>query len=1238
MALDFPSSVSTGTTFTGQNGVTYEYDGKKWTATGNPTLTLDRILTSTASAILDGSDILLVRAGLSLQSNAKNIGLTAYNTANNITNILSINTATGIQLRANSNAGFSQIILTPTGTSVHGNFIPATNLAFDLGSTSSQWRSLYVGTSTIYLGGNSLSVAGGNLTLNGSPIVGGGGNGLSISDFGLGFVNNLDNGKITTSKLYNENPNPGLNNQYELSVDNGGVVHLPDQSVINGATLKTVPGNYAGITAGPQGADEDSWVWVDNDGAWIATKYSTDQFTWKFNNSGTFTLPYGQSIGSGTLDGIKLTTDRGTVLFGNTPECVPTLASHFHIMRDDPTTVDLFFGDDFNYVKLPYDSTLTNVGVEISADGHSWQFDKGGTLTLPSGNTRIGNVFGTDGMLGNTGTSVGVASQGQGGYAALQWLDDPEDATYVAAIVVNSPIASTSGTVQIATGVVAGPTAENVWEFDADGNLTIPDDIKDANGSVIRVATTSTAPTRVNGQLWFNSEEGRTYIKYNGQWIDASPTIVPRPETYLDEITIDGSTINMNGSTLAINTAGVLLVNGSEVTGSGGATDRLTTGSHSIILGSDGMVTFPTIEGTKTLWGAVDEDFYIRTTRTDPGQDADIELHAADDLRLFAEGDDLEINAANAVRIYTDYTNTNYTWEFGNNGVLTLPNGGTIFDSGPGGGWLAIAPANAGIGQALVLYPTQLDGNHIHLTANGNNTDLYLGTDEQYVKVDHSGTVVVGTYSTATSTSTWTFGVNGVLTLSTASTILGNSTDPNVYIETSTTATTSTWTFGTDGVLTLPAATPVIKGGGTGTDVTVIATTGTNTSTWTFAADGGLTFPDASVQTTAWTGTSVLVNGTYTVALSTTGQLNLPGAANTESGNARIQSTNSIDILSNLSLWTFGTDGNLTFPNGGVIGTAFGDNAPNLIGTEDLYAELLSYDKKSGVWVSDQTYSNPVGGGVGIATNSDPVTGVPGNQWAFRTDGTTTLASGVEISNTGTFNFLSWNTGTALIIADVPYDAGSFIYIPSSSDTNGSLGISNTNTSGSIMLTQGNGNTTNQLYVNNSGTTINNILGGISKTWTFGTDGSVTFPDATVQTTAYTGTVAYSNITGAPASVNKTSGSWTLAPGANTVSITVAPGNNYQMWVNGNIPNGIVEWNATVNVSNTNVPAIGSQYGWYYAAGNALVLTSMPAQIVGTAGVISTATVATTSSNVFRFGITNNSTSTQVINWGYTTL
>jgi hypothetical protein len=88
------------------------------------------------------------------------------------------------------------------------------------------------------------------------------------------------------------------------------------------------------------------------------------------------------------------------------------------------------------------------------------------------------------------------------------------------------------------------------------------------------------------------------------------------------------------------------------------------------------------------------------------------------------------------------------------------------------------------------------------------------------------------------------------------------------------------------------------------------------------------------------------------------------------------------------------------------------------------------------------------------------------------------------------------------------------------------------------------------------------------------------------------------------------------------------------MWVNGNIPNGIVTWNATVTTSNTNVSVVGVQYGWYYT-GNGLVLTSIPNQIVGTAGNISTISYGGTTSNVFTFGITNNSVSPQIVYYGY---
>jgi hypothetical protein len=117
--------------------------------------------------------------------------------------------------------------------------------------------------------------------------------------------------------------------------------------------------------------------------------------------------------------------------------------------------------------------------------------------------------------------------------------------------------------------------------------------------------------------------------------------------------------------------------------------------------------------------------------------------------------------------------------------------------------------------------------------------------------------------------------------------------------------------------------------------------------------------------------------------------------------------------------------------------------------------------------------------------------------------------------------------------------------------------------------------------------------------------------------------------------ISPTTGSWTLSAGTNTVSFTVPAGESYVMWVNGNIPNGIINWNATVTLSNANVPVIGVQYGWYYLAGNALELTSIPSQIIGTAGTISTSSPAVSNSNTFTFGITNNSGTSQIVYYGY---
>ena len=133
----------------------------------------------------------------------------------------------------------------------------------------------------------------------------------------------------------------------------------------------------------------------------------------------------------------------------------------------------------------------------------------------------------------------------------------------------------------------------------------------------------------------------------------------------------------------------------------------------------------------------------------------------------------------------------------------------------------------------------------------------------------------------------------------------------------------------------------------------------------------------------------------------------------------------------------------------------------------------------------------------------------------------------------------------------------------------------------------------------------------------------------------FTGSTGPQGFTGPTGPSMLTTGSWTLSTGAKNVSFTTDINSTYVMWVRGNIPNGIIMWNATISLSNGNVPAIGNQYGWYYLLGSQLVLTSIPSQITGINGSIINTGPATTNANVFNFGITNNTESSQTVYYGY---
>jgi hypothetical protein len=307
------------------------------------------------------------------------------------------------------------------------------------------------------------------------------------------------------------------------------------------------------------------------------------------------------------------------------------------------------------------------------------------------------------------------------------------------------------------------------------------------------------------------------------------------------------------------------------------------------------------------------------------------------------------------------------------------------------------------------------------------------------------------------------------------------------------------------------------------------------------------------------------------------------------------------------------TTGNIT-TTANVSGNYILGNGSQLTGIAASYGNanvatfLAAYGSNTISTTGNITAGNLIGN-ISITGNvtgtSANVTLVAGSySYTFDNTGNLTLPANGDIIMSGTNSILSAG-GTTLL--------GGYSQVGGSYST---LGVKypGAGTQFGMTLQPTNDNTTAIQFLNAAGNSIGNIK-QTSSTVQFVGDGS-----------------QLSNV------ATQTTGSWTLAPGTNTVSLSVPINGTYSIWVRGSIPSGIVTYTATVVVTNTNVPVLGTSYGWYYVDGNQLVLTAIPAQVVGTLNNISTATVSTTTANVFTFGITNNSGTSQIVSYGWTKL
>ena len=172
-----------------------------------------------------------------------------------------------------------------------GHVLPASDLTYDLGSTSTQWRNLYVGTSTVYFGGIPLSVTpDGGILVNDIPVSGGAANTGDVTFNGVKIIGagtaSGDGLGYSTLELV---PDGTLNTDQYIVVDPTAPnhIHLRAGGTQDASTAALFLGgelNYARVTDG-NGVRLNNAQFIP-DSVYFEQGVDYDTATWSTDESG----------------------------------------------------------------------------------------------------------------------------------------------------------------------------------------------------------------------------------------------------------------------------------------------------------------------------------------------------------------------------------------------------------------------------------------------------------------------------------------------------------------------------------------------------------------------------------------------------------------------------------------------------------------------------------------------------------------------------------------------------------------------------------------------------------------------------------------------------------------------------------------------------------------------------------------------------------------------------------------
>jgi hypothetical protein len=855
----------------------------------------------------------------------------------------------------------------------------------------------------------------------------------------------------------------------------------------------------------------------------------------------------------------------------------------------------------------------------------------------------------------------------------------------------------------------------------------------------IGATISNTAPTMSAGGIWWNSVDGRAYVKYGNIFIDLSPSLVPDPTTYVGNVsfdditvtnvgnvipagnnayslgsaafqwkdlwvsnntiyinsvpitlsadnvlTVDGNVVLSNDSDTSITTTGNITAdyffgNGSQLTGISGGGNSLVNGDNSFVLDADGNVVFE---------GAGPGDGVNRGMVWDYGAVANgVNSMVRQDnngitVRAWTENSG---NYAAPVNIVTNQDANAKTWVFDGNGNLTLagsiqsvntgfPFSGTITNiesfAYPTPPVITIAEEvfeGPITGQVTISNLTPLTG-----TPQANGTWYYEAVDPNQFTLYTDAEL-----TEPVNTSSWTAYEGG----GGDAVSIGGYTDLTIQGGNVTVGSNNnTWIFGTDGNLTIPGDiksitdASIIVGNNTPIPNVAIIAVDYEAPFWRLFVNSD-TYPNLGIDikvgdtvTPSW-GTQVTATIQQVIEDAPSSYWVFIVDQNVLTGYPEVGSPATFTPVP--ATWTFGTDGNLNLPLGGVVSegaspTGLGNTvAITPSGGSDADQQLLIYPTggegnhlhlttgnlyNTMMYVGNDDYyvRLNITGSIDLKANDNN-----GNtaQWTFGTNESLTLPGGSRLRPLGANLDIFAGAGSYvnLITSDestsVGVDGGGG-YITTAGGTWDFDDTGNLTVPGNIIMTTGivGSGASPAPYLSGFSsvsaiavTATGNVTGG--NVVTTGTGGNITMTGGNI---LGVNVVTANSFVGNGATLSnvatQVTGSWTVPVGNSTQSFTVTPNETYYLWVDCNIPNGILAWNATATVTNTNVPVVGAQYAWVYTGGGTPIdFTSIPNQFTGTANTIVRSSVAPSSTtNRFDFGINNTSGNSVVVNYGYT--